>query len=750
MLRNDQPVLHQPANTARTRQAIRTIVGAWKWCLPAVFLLSACIPGGGNGGVASNPANLQNLEVVSGSPSSKTFAPTPAFNAEVSEYAVTVGSDVSSVLIVPTVADSRATVKVNNQPAPSGQPFGPINLVLGSNLPIVILVDAPGASKTYTITVTRAASTSLSDLRVSAGALQPAFEPNRFEYSAQAPFTTLSTTVRPTTADSNAAVTVNGQPVNSGEESQSIPLSVGQTTITIIVSAPSVPSTTYRVTVTRVQGSTNANLSGLAVSPGALQPTFSSSTLSYSISVNNPTSSVIVTATVQDPTSTLQINSQTATSGQPLTVNVPVGPSTITIQVFPQTGTAKAYAIAVNRALPGNANLSNLTASMGTLSPAFSPSTLAYALNVLNPVTSVSLTATIQDPASTMTINGQSVVSGTPFTVNNLGIGNTTATIVVTANPAGNSQTYQVTIVRPAPGNANLSGLTVTPGSLTPAFNVGTLAYSVNVLNTVTSVTVTATVQAAGSTITINGQPVASGSPFMVLGLAVGANTVAIRVTAQQGNFQDYVVTVNRSPAGNANLSGLTVSVGTLSPAFAPSTLLYSVNVLNNVTSITVTATVQAGSSTMRINNQDLANNTPFTISGLIVGANTITIRVTAPAEGNFQDYVVTVNRAAPGIANLSALTVSPGTMTPATFASATLSYTVAVANTDASVTVTASLEAPSTSSMTINNQGVASGTPFFVTLGAPGSATTIPIVVTANPPAGNSQTYTVTVNRPL
>jgi hypothetical protein len=226
----------------------------------------------------------------------------------------------------------------------------------------------------------------------------------------------------------------------------------------------------------------------------------------------------------------------------------------------------------------------------------------------------------------------------------------------------------------------------------------------------------------------------------------VGANPVTIRVTAQQGNFQDYVLTVNRSPAGNANLSGLTVSTGTLTPAFAPSTLLYSVNVLNNVTSITVTASMQAGGSTMTINGQAIANNTPFTVNGLVVGANQITIRVTA-LEGNFQDYIVTVNRAAPGIANLVSLTIAPGTMTPA-FLPTTLSYAVGVANADASVTVTATLEAPSTSTMTINNQAVASGTPLLVNLGVPGSATSITIVVTAQ--AGNSQTYTVTVNRPL
>ena len=743
---NDQPALPDSTSAHLVSKAVWDVANVAGWCLPAL-LLSACIPGGGGGGATSNPANLQGLEIVSGPQSSKTFAPTPSFNAEISDYIVTVGSDMSSVLIVPTVADSRATVKVNNQPAVSSQPFGPINVALGINPPITILVDAPGASKTYTITITRAASTSLSDLRVSAGSLQPAFEPQTIQYQVQAPFTTDFTTVTPITADGNASVTVNGTPVSSGQPSQQIPLQVGQTTITIVVTAPSVAPTTYMVTVSRLQGSSNANLSALTMSPGTIQPAFSSSTLSYSVNVNNPITSVTVTATVQVATSTLGIDGKPAVSGQPFVVNnIPVGASTITILVIPQTGTPKVYAITVNRSSPGNANLSNLTASPGTLSPAFNASTLSYTLGVLNTVTTVSVTATVQDATSTMTINGQSVLSGTPLTINNLPVGNTTVTIVVTANPAGNSQTYAVTITRSVLGNANLSSLAVTPGSLSPAFSAGTLAYSVNVLNPVTSVTVTASMQAGNSTMSINGQVVADGTSFVVSGLVVGANPVTIRVTAQQGNFQDYVITVNRSTAGNANLSGLTVNAGTLTPAFVPSTLAYSVNVLNAVTSITVTATMQAGGSTMTINGQSVASGTPFVVNGLVVGANQITIRVTA-LEGNFQDYVITVNRAAPGIANLVSLTAAPGTMTPS-FLPATLSYTVAVANTDASVTVTAVLQDPGSSTMTINGQAVTNNTPFVVSLAAAGSATPISIVVTAQ--AGNSQTYNVTVNRPL
>lgn len=312
------------------------LLGFITGCLIA-FTLTGCIGGGGSPGAPPTAGNLSALEVKSGG---QSFALTPSFDPGRLEYSVTVGSNVPSVTIVATVADSRATLKINNQSSSSAQAFGPISLNLGSNPPVLILVDGPGASQTYTVTITRAVTTSLSQLSVSAGTLiqvgtnQSGYTPSVLTYMVQAPFTTTTTTITPTVADSAASLTVNGATVPSGQASQPIALAVGQTVITVVVTAPGVPSTTYAITITRQQGSTNANLGALTISPGALSPGFNAATLSYTASVTNPTSSLTVMATVQDPTSLLQINNQSWPSGQAFTMSsLVVGQNPITITV---------------------------------------------------------------------------------------------------------------------------------------------------------------------------------------------------------------------------------------------------------------------------------------------------------------------------------------------------------------------------------------------------------------------------------
>ncbi len=88
--------------------------------------------------------------------------------------------------------------------------------------------------------------------------------------------------------------------------------------------------------------------------------------------------------------------------------------------------------------------------------------------------------------------------------------------------------------------------------------------------------------------------------------------------------------------SGNANLSSLKVSSGTLSPAFSANTTNYSVTVPNNVTSVTISAvTVEKDAKT--------------SISGknsLSVGTNTRVITVTAP-NGTTKKYTVKITRKA-------------------------------------------------------------------------------------------------------
>ncbi|MCX5990869.1 MAG: cadherin-like beta sandwich domain-containing protein [Chloroflexi bacterium] len=105
-----------------------------------------------------------------------------------------------------------------------------------------------------------------------------------------------------------------------------------------------------------------------------------------------------------------------------------------------------------------------------------------------------------------------------------------------------------VTVWQPGPTDATLSNLTISAGTLTPAFASGNTGYTDGVANSVNSVTVTPTANESHATITVNGVAVASGSASGAIALNVGDNTITIVVTAQDGTTSDtYTVTVTRA-----------------------------------------------------------------------------------------------------------------------------------------------------------------------------------------------------------
>ena len=80
----------------------------------------------------------------------------------------------------------------------------------------------------------------------------------------------------------------------------------------------------------------------------------------------------------------------------------------------------------------------------------------------------------------------------------------------------------------PAPlgRNNNLQGLTVSPGSLAPAFDEHVQSYTVNVAATVGTVTMTPTLSDSAATMTVNGQATDSGQAQTIVLNGPGSNTV--------------------------------------------------------------------------------------------------------------------------------------------------------------------------------------------------------------------------------
>lgn len=396
-----------------------------------------------------------------------------------------------------------------------------------------------------------------------------------------------------------------------------------------------------------------SDLAALQLSAGPLQPTFSPPTTSYDVLAPNSATSTTVTATTADATAKVTINNQPAVSGQafgPITLDS--GPTPISVLVEPPGSLPpKSYTVVVSHA--GNPNLRALAIGPGTLVPAFSAGTLVYGASVANGVTAVTITASVQDVTSSMTINGTVVPSGTPFAVGGLQLGNNIITIRVSA-VGGAILDYVITVTRAAPpsSDANLSSVQVTAtvaGTnrslvLCPVFSPTVTGYSVTpVPNSTSTVSVTATPANSLATLRINGQQVASGQSATVNLPIIGNNNVSIVVTAQAGNSRTYSFTVNRAgiPSNNNDLWALSLTAGPLTPVFCHNITGYSISTTQ--TSTTVTATVADPTATLRINGIMTPSGAPSTPIALTSRRVTIPVSVTAQ-NGSVMTYTVTVN----------------------------------------------------------------------------------------------------------
>ena len=176
-----------------------------------------------------------------------------------------------------------------------------------------------------------------------------------------------------------------------------------------------------------------------------------------------------------------------------------------------------------------NSYLKSLTVSEGSL--LFNKTTTYYKVVVENNITSINIAASPEYSKST--------VSGTG--TKSLSVYSNLFNIVVTAEN-GDKRTYTVEVQRkdenglaaPPSTNNYLSALVVDGVPFT--FNKETLAYTLEVGNLISSLTVTPTLEDPKSQVAVSSTT-----------LAVGSNTITITVTAESGAVRTYTLTVNRS-----------------------------------------------------------------------------------------------------------------------------------------------------------------------------------------------------------
>ncbi|MDT0125379.1 S-layer homology domain-containing protein [Paenibacillus sp. RRE4] len=299
-----------------------------------------------------------------------------------------------------------------------------------------------------------------------------------------------------------------------------------------------------------------------------------------------------------------------------------------------------------------NATLSSLNVGQGTLEPGFSSTALDYQVEVAPEVTSLDFSFSKAETSQTISVTGATEQSVTDdvysYTASNLMTGLNPVQIKVTAED-GNSNTYNLSVKRlgEPSNNTQLGGLTLNSGTLSPAFSPEERNYQVEVAPEVTSLDFSFSKTETSQTISVTGATEQSVTDdvysYTASNLMTGLNTVQIKVTAEDGNSNTYNLIVKRlsEPSNNADLGGLTLTSGMLSPVFSPDVEHYTASVSSSTRSLVVSVTsVQEGAS-VKING---TSGKSADIS-LANGRNTVTIEVTAPNGNTKKTYTLIITR---------------------------------------------------------------------------------------------------------
>ena len=592
------------------------------------------------------------------------------FDLTTTSYTAQVADSISQTTVTPTVNHSGASYVIKLGGVTDAD--GVVALSVGSNtITIEVTAEDDSTTRTYTVTVTRAelpsTDATLRSLTLS-GVDFGTFDSTTVSYTAQVANSVSQTTVTPTVNHSGASYVIKLGGVTDADGV--VALSVGSNTITIEVTAEDDSTTrTYTVTVTRAAPpSTDATLRSLTLS-GVDFGTFDSTTVSYTAQVANSVSQTTVTPTVNHSGAlhVIKLGGVTDADG---VVSLSVGSNVITVEVTAEDdSTTRTYTVTVTRAasstpeqLSSDAKLSALTLS-GIDFGTFDSTTTSYTARVANSVTETTVIPTVNHSGASYAIKLGGVMDADG--VVSLNMGNNVITVDVTAEDGNTAQTYTITVTRAAPPStdATLSSLSMTGidfGTFAPA----TASYTAQVADSVSHTTVTPTVNHPGSgyVIKLGGTTDADG----VIALAVGSNVITVEVTAQDGETtRTYTVTVTRAEPSStdATLSSLTLS-GIDFGTFDSTTSSYTAQVANDVTKTTVTPTVNHSGASYVIKLGGVTDE-DGAIS-LSVGANVITVEVTAEDAITTQTYTVTVTR---DVSNLRgpSLCVSSGAVTDQT-----------------------------------------------------------------------------------
>ena len=657
--------------------------------------LKVAIKGITGGYTASTDATLSGLALEDGDGNAIALA----FASDDYEYEVSVVNGIDAVTLTATKNDSNAMVAITGDTTTTTPDVAELSLNVGPNTLTVTVTAEDGATVlTYTVTVTREATTTTAITLVSnthhdvSSGASDSFQAQSFETGANAGGYTVSevdvhladvsgrsTTVKirennasdepgdlvatltnpgtltassPNTFTAPAGTTLAASTpywisVNEGISSRA---SVGRTSLDgetgetgwsiggrlYRAAEGATPwtssSTSLLIEIRGTSGgttlSTDATLSGLALEGATggetidLTPVFDAGTITYTASVANGIDAVTLSATKNDSNATVAITGDTTTnSPDEAELSLNVGANTLTVKVTAEDGTLKTYTITVTRA--------------------DAPTQIVITL-----VSNTDKTSS----GSSSAVGAQSFVTGANpggYTISEVQVrlsnvnGKSTSVRIRENNNSDEPGALVATLTNPGILTDGLNTFTAPPGTMLVASTTYWITFNEEVTGSRANVAITNSDDETGET----GWSIGDDRLYK---LDPASSTWAIP------QLTSYLIAIKgpTTAATDATLSGLALEGATggetidLTPVFDAETITYTASVVNGIDAVKLTATKNDSNAMVVITDDDDPNSPNEAELALVVGANTLTVTVTAEDTTELT-YTVTVERAA-------------------------------------------------------------------------------------------------------
>ncbi len=400
------------------------------------------------------------------------------------------------------------------------------------------------------------------------------------------------------------------------------------------------------------QRSADAMLGALSLSGTVLVPAFAADVLAYAATVPNTTAAVTVTASAADDNATAATAPgafDTAADGHVVPLSVGANTITVTVTAEDQTATA-AYVVTVTRA--------------ANTAPGFAAGPVSRPLAENSPggtALGAAVTATDADQGHKLTYSLHGA-DGSAFAID-VSSGQISTAAGHDYDFETKSQ-YQFSVVATDDGSPPMWATAQVTVTLSNVAEVPAVPEPRRSAAARDSITVTWAVPAVGGGPPVSSYDVryrATGSTGWhdgpqdltvtraTLGsLDVGTEyEIAVRAANDDGDsgWTDPPLRLSTQRSADAMLGALSLSGTVLVPAFAADVLTYAATVPNTTAAVTVTASAADGHATAATAPEDFDTVADGHQVPLSVGANTITVTVTAEDQTATAAYVVTVTR---------------------------------------------------------------------------------------------------------